>query len=339
MSNTEVFESTIFAPIASDLNKVVESIVQLPQSEIPYHNDIVKKLAHVLTTSGKKLRPAITLLSCQLWGKKPDNSCISMATATELLHLATLVHDDTIDNADIRRGVQTASKVWGKDVAVLLGDYIFAKSAMFVCDTNNLYIVREFAKTICQLSRGELYEIDRAWKLERSREDYFRLIKDKTASLFATAAESGAILGGCSQEEATRLHQYGLNLGIAYQILDDISDYSLPVNLLGKPNVRDLEVGLITLPAIIAMETSSYAHNVISNFLLAAEKQRSALLGKALEQVKTTGALDESRKVADTFLQQALTALVDLPKSKFLSGLYGIVEFCKVSTRRNENLL
>ncbi|MCH8277705.1 MAG: polyprenyl synthetase family protein [Proteobacteria bacterium] len=204
-----ITQESIYEPVSAGLQTVVDEIASIAgqtpgnasQNSFDSAIDLDAQLGHVLATPGKRVRPALTLLSSRLWGHDIDERSIKMATAVELLHIATLVHDDTVDHADTRRGHQTASKLWGRNVAVLIGDFIFATSAMYVCDTDNISLVRRFAETITELARGELNEIYTAWQPGVPLEEYNQRIYDKTASLFCTAAESGAVLGEVDDDQ------------------------------------------------------------------------------------------------------------------------------------------
>ena len=174
-----------------------------------------------------------------------------MATAVELLHIATLIHDDTVDKADVRRGKATASNLWGNNIAVLLGDYVFATSAIFVCDTGNITLVKRFAETIVELSKGELFENIESNNFSLTKEKYYEKTYLKTASLFKTSSFSGSIIGGGNDENIKNISKFGYHFGMAYQIQDDILDITSSKNKEGKPVFNDLSEGVITLPIIL----------------------------------------------------------------------------------------
>ena len=330
-----ITQESIYEPVASDLENVIAEIATIaekaPENAPEHAKDLDAQLGHVLATPGKRVRPALTLLASRLWGKAKDHDemPIKMATAVELLHIATLVHDDTVDHADTRRGHQTASKLWGRNVAVLIGDFVFATSAMYVCDTNNVRLVRRFAETITELARGELNEIYTAWQPSVSIEDYNQRIYDKTASLFCTAAESGAVLGGADDVAAKNVRDYGYNIGMAYQVYDDLLDYRATSEQLGKPAGHDLSEGIITLPAILAAENG--ASEDILSFMNAPEDARADLLPVAVEAIKNTGALDMTHQVAINYINTAVSALEGIPPSESLDSLLALAEY--VQTR------
>ena len=332
-----ITQESIYEPVAEGLQSVVDEIAGIAEKtpentpENPSENikDLDAQLGHVLATPGKRVRPALTLLASRLWGHGVDERSIKMATAVELLHIATLVHDDTVDHADTRRGHQTASKLWGRNVAVLIGDFIFATSAMYVCDTNNIRLVRRFAETITELARGELNEIYTAWRPGVALEEYNQRIYDKTASLFCTAAESGAVLGEGDDESVESLRNYGYGVGMAYQVYDDLLDYRSTSEELGKPAGHDLGEGILTLPAIIAAENG--AENEINRLFTAPEEARGELLSRAVEAIKQTGALEKTLKVANGYIDTAVRSLDGIPPSDSLDSLLALAEY--VQTR------
>ena len=319
----------IYTPVAADLEKVIANIARVAESETAEPPpEIEARLAQVFATPGKRIRPAITLLVSKLWGRIPDERTIKMATAVELLHIASLIHDDTVDSADTRRGHATASNLWGGNIAVLLGDFVFATSATFVCDTNSVRLIRRFAQTIAELARGELNEILESWSLKTDRQNYLKRIYDKTASLFSTSAESGAVLGEGDEECVAGLRQYGYNLGMAYQVLDDLLDYESNPEQLGKPTANDLANGVLTLPAILAMESGD-AVKEVSAFVTAPEVDRPQLLTAAYDAICASDALHRSRDIANDYISAAMLNLEPLPPSLSRDALFQLTEYIR----------
>jgi geranylgeranyl pyrophosphate synthase len=208
---------------------------------------------------------------------------------------------------------------------VLIGDFIFATSAIYVCDTNNVRLVRRFAETITELARGELNEIYTAWKPGVTLKDYNQRIYDKTASLFCTAAESGAVLGGGDKAAVKNVRDYGYNIGMAYQVYDDLLDYSATSEELGKPSGHDLGEGILTLPAIIAAENG--ASEEILALMNAPRETRADLLPGAVEAIKQTRALEKTLKVANNYIESAVSALDNIPASESLDSLLTLAEY------------
>lgn len=320
----------IFAPIAEDLDRVVDVITQLSIEEIercPAGIDALEtldeRLAHVMSTPGKKMRPAMTLLASKLWGVVPDEKMISMAVAVELLHIAALIHDDTVDDADVRRGKATAGFLWGNNFAVLLGDYVFATSAKFVCATGSVRLISRFSETIAELARGELHEMVSNWILPVTTDEYFARIYDKTASLFSTSAESGAVLGGADEDSITALREYGYYLGMAYQVRDDVLDYESTTDELGKPANQDILAGKLTLPAIYACEDPEGAA-AIESFYNLPERERETALGELLDLIRIKGGVERAEKTTADFIETAVQRLEVAPPSPSRDSLASI---------------
>ncbi|MCY4624201.1 MAG: polyprenyl synthetase family protein, partial [Chloroflexi bacterium] len=204
---------SFYTPIADGLRRVEASLADVAaDSEEP----IKSLLEHVVSVRGKRVRPAITLLIAKTLGCTTDKPVI-MGSAVELLHLATLIHDDTVDNAAVRRGRATLSSLWGPEVAVLVGDYLFATSAIHVCNTEDIRVIKGFSRTIMDLSSGQLTERFMANQWQQTRDQYMDRIFKKTGSLFATAAESGAVLSGADERLAAPGRSLGRHLGLAFQ--------------------------------------------------------------------------------------------------------------------------
>ena len=308
----------LYAPIRDGLERVRHTLEGLPREQLPFMAEL---LDHILNTTGKRVRPAITLLASRFHPNDGRTAEI-MASAVELLHIATLVHDDTVDSSDFRRGKITVSNKWGRNAAVLLGDHVFATSATFVCDTENIRVIRRFSETIKELSSGELNEMAGAYDYRQTREQYLERIYCKTASLFTTAAESGAVLSGAPEDRVQALREYGYNLGMAYQIADDILDFEGSSEETGKPEGSDLVQGVLTLPAIIAMERQP-DDGPIQAFC---ESPGDAdTLRRAVELVQGPDVMEEAFAVAEQFSRKALDSLDSLDRNDARDSLAGLV--------------
>jgi geranylgeranyl pyrophosphate synthase len=316
----------IYEPIQAQLEMVVESLRSLAGHAKLSGEDGL--LEHAVVSGGKKIRPTVTLLAGALH-KGPQDKLITMATAVELLHIATLIHDDTIDKADTRRGRATISNIWGNDVAVLLGDYVFATSATYVCDTENLRVVRRFSETIMELAQGELAEYFSTHDWSQSIDEYNQRIYNKTASLFCTAAESGGVLSDAPDEECEALNQYGYNLGMAFQIMDDLLDYTGTEEELGKPVGNDLLQGTVTLPVLLFAAQNP---GLAAMKRLVDGSQESDDLHTVVDLVRASSAIDESAAVMEGYKQKALDALTLVPKHRARESLEALTDY--VSHRR-----
>lgn len=314
--------SAIYAPVQDRLDKVEQRLTELAGVKFPF---LSRMLTHVYGSTGKRARPAITLLAASFHPHDEYTSEV-MATAVELLHIATLIHDDTVDESDTRRGRATISSMYGKDIAVLVGDYVFASSATFVCDTGHVGVIRRFSETIMELSSGELHERVSAHDPGQTLEGYHHRIYNKTASLFSTSGETGAILSGAPDEQVAALKEYSRELGMAFQIVDDILDFQGDEDEIGKPVGSDLANGIMTLPAFIARE-SSPEENPIDAYLRDSGGD-DTLLAEAVEMVRQpeiiNAAYDEAARRCET-ARQALGVLPQTPSRDSLEYLLDYV--------------
>ena len=318
----------IYQPIKDDLIQVEERLGTPANIATPHLPEL---LDYVLRTGGKRVRPAITLLAADIYAHTNDLAII-MASAVELLHIATLIHDDTVDNSPLRRGKATVSDLWGKDVAVLLGDYVFATSATFVCDTNNVRVIRRFSETIMELSSGELLEYFNTNNWRQTKEDYNDRIYRKTASLFRTSAETGAILGGASEEAIGALERYGYNIGMAFQIIDDILDVQGDTEEIGKPVGNDLLQGVLTLPGILLIEKYP-KENPIEELFRQEGREDGNCLRRALDMIQNSGIIEGSFAVARDYCAGARDAIGSLPDGPARRSLLDISEYVMERTR------
>ena len=317
--------SLIYGPVRDGLVQVEANLRDLSRNGGENLSDL---LAYLFDSGGKGLRPAVTLLASKLHSNGSSKAII-MATAVELLHIATLIHDDTVDNSALRRGKETVSNRWGQNVAILLGDYVFATSATFVCDTENIRVIRRFSETIMELSSGQLMEYCNSYNWKVSRQVYEERIYRKTASLFKTAAESGAILGGAPEEAVQALSAYGYNIGMAFQIVDDILDVRGNADEIGKPVGNDLLQGVLTLPTIMLLERYSNENPIKELF---ANRGQQSYLKEALGMIQGSSIVNECYAEAEGYCARAKEAISPLPKSPALTSLQTLANY--VTERR-----
>ena len=318
---------SIYEPVQEGLERVKENLKSLSKASSPY---LVELIDHALEPLGKRIRPAITLLASNFHPHNDGHVIETMASAVELLHIATLIHDDTVDSSDTRRGKATVSRVWGRNAAVLLGDYLLATSATLVCDTGNIRVIRQFAETLMDLSSGELNELVVSYDPGQSREQYIERINRKTASLFTTAGETGAILSQAPETIVQALRNYGLNLGTAFQIVDDILDFDGTSEEVGKPVGNDLAQGILTLPGIMAAERYP-GNNPISVLFQNPDDKDS--LRQAVEFIQNLSVIEDSYAVAERYCRRALRSIQDLGHNSSKRSLEGLVEY--VLSRRS----
>jgi len=306
------------------LAKVERQIKSVTEVDCP---GLAKLLKHILL-GGKALRPALTFLSAKFYEYDLD-LLLPMATSVELMHTSTLVHDDAIDNSAMRRGRPTVNSLWGEDRAVLLGDYLFAKAGEFAALTGNLRVIRLFAQTLQIISSGELRQTFDAFNLEQSRQQYFERISGKTASLFSLSTQSGAILSQAPEESIQALNRYGTNLGIAFQVVDDLLDFIGTEGELGKPVGSDLSQGTLTLPAMLLLERYPEANPVRELFSNRdmAEAARQEKIKRAIDMVGNSAIVEECYKIASDFCDKARRELELLPDKPVGKALVEIADF------------
>ncbi|MSQ33091.1 MAG: polyprenyl synthetase family protein [Dehalococcoidia bacterium] len=310
----------IYAPIEAELDLVLERLRELAQVDFPW---LGQMLDHVLRQRGKQIRPALCLLSAR-FHPHDTTHVVTMAAAAELLHTATLVHDDTVDKSALRRGDPTVHSLWGDSTAILLGDYLFANSADLCTSTGNLRCVHLFARTVMTLCKGELNELFSAFDAKQDRQHYLQRIERKTASLFSMATEAGAVLSGAPEEEVLALRRFGHALGLAFQIVDDILDYMGTEEDLGKPVGNDLLQGTVTLPAILLLEREP----ADATIRRACEgPDREAAVREAVARIRDSGVIDEAYAIARGYAEEARRELRRLPSSPAQDSLHGLVDY------------
>jgi octaprenyl-diphosphate synthase len=236
----------IFEPIRDDLAKVDREFARHIESQV----DLIPKIGNYIQTSGgKRVRPAVLLMAARMTGYAGDHGAL-YAAVVEFIHTATLVHDDIIDDSELRRGRLAVHSRWGNDITVLLGDYLYIKSMAMALTYDTLDIVRLLCDVTLKMIEGELYQLTKNGDADISEDEHFDIIRRKTAYLFGGSAEIGALLGKVSAERQQALREYGFNLGIAFQIVDDLLDFTGDAETVGKPIGSDLREGKVTLPLI-----------------------------------------------------------------------------------------
>ena len=312
--------STIYEPIQEDLVRVEDRLRSVCEVDFP---QLSKLLDYSLKSGGKRIRPALVLLSGKFYHYDPSY-LLPMASAVEILHTATLVHDDTIDNSAVRRGRPTINKVWGEDKAILLGDYLLAKSQELVAETQNSRVVRLFAHTFMTISSGELNQAFNAFNLDQTRQHYLQRISAKTACLISLATESGAILSQAPEKSVEALKGYGHNLGIAFQIVDDILDFIGTEEEMGKPIGSDLAQGTLTLPAMLLLERYPEDNPVTRLFQNEARQKNIEL---AIELVRNSSIPEECYAIASDYCARACHNLNLLPDNASRRSLIELAEY------------
>jgi octaprenyl-diphosphate synthase len=313
--------SEIYKPVQEDLAAVQAELKTICQVENPYLGEL---LEYSLRGGGKKIRPILALLSAKSYNYNLD-ILMPIAMAVELMHLATLMHDDTIDNSAMRWGRPTVNKLWGTEQAVLLGDYLFAQTGELVARTNNLRVIKLLPLTLMIITSGEIAQSRSAFRLKQARKNYLHRIASKTAALFVMATESGAILSEAPEEGIEIMREYGHNLGIAFQIVDDILDFIGTEEEMGKPVGSDLSQGTLTLPAMLLLEHYPGEDNPVRKLFHARDGQE--YISQAIEQVRNSPIIEECFKIATDYRNRACQRLEQLPDTEACRSLHELADF------------
>lgn len=312
--------SKIYEPIQEDLARIEDRLRAVSAVDSPYLSEL---LDYSLKSNGKRIRPILTLIAGKFYDYNLD-SLLLMATAVEIMHTATLVHDDAIDESLVRRGRPTVYQLWGEDKAVLLGDYLFAEAGALTAATQNMRAIKLFADTLKAISSGELNQAFNAFNLEQSRLQYFQRVSKKTAALFVMATESGAALSQAPEESIQILVEYGYNIGIAFQIVDDILDFVGTEEELGKPVGSDLAQGILTLPAMLLLERYP-EDNPVEKLFKNQDKQKNVEL--AMELIRNSSITQECYKVASDYNAKACRNLNLLPDNAARQVLVDLADY------------
>lgn len=280
---------------------------------------------YILKQKGKKIRPTLVLLSAKIAGKVNERSYRG-AILVELLHTATLVHDDVVDSSEERRGFPSINAVWKNKIAVLIGDYLLSRGLLLSVDNNDTDFLQVMTRTVKRMSEGELLQISKTRKLNIDEETYFRIISDKTASLLSTCCEIGALSSGDDMKIRNSLKNYGENLGIAFQIKDDILDFNGKNGFLGKPLGGDVKEKKITLPLIYALNKSDKAERKKIIHLIKNGKKKENLK-KVVDIVNFSGGIEYAEKVANDYINRAKKELAIFPDSEIKKSLNDLLDF------------
>jgi len=295
----------LYGAVQEDLSHVEQVFESLKHADYGPLGDM---LDVVLSGGGKLLRPALALLSGR-FGRYDLGLLVPLAASVELLHTATLVHDDVIDQASTRRGRPTVNSAFHNSTTVMLGDYLFAHAADQVVKTDNLRVVRLFSDTLMIMAKGEIRQDLTAYDSRQTIRDYLQRIGGKTASLFATACEGGAIVSGQPDEWTQASRDYGYNFGMAFQVVDDILDFTGDPAAMGKPVGSDLMQGTLTLPSLLLMDRSPKS-NPVQKYFARPSRER---LAEAVQATLDSGVIEESYELARDFSRRANDALDVLP--------------------------
>lgn len=289
-------------------------------SKIPLVREIAQ---HSILGAGKRLRPLLFVLSSQLCGYEKDD-VYTLSTIFEYIHTASLLHDDVLDNAELRRKKPSANQLWGTSAAVLSGDYFYSKSSALAVDYKNLHFLKMITDTTVRMTEGQLLELEQTHNWHISKDDYMEIIISKTAALISATCACGAIIAGADQEIVDHLKDFGMNLGIAFQMMDDILDYTSCEEEFGKPVGKDLREGKITLPLIYTLSKLQTDEVERLRALFTSEEATDGDYSELIDRVRSNGALDRIRSEARDYVERAASALKVIPNSPVKEDLMAI---------------
>ncbi|WP_318509373.1 heptaprenyl diphosphate synthase component II [Bacillus sp. T3] len=298
----------MYSFLSSDLNVIEKELEETINAQAPL---LRQASLHLLKAGGKRIRPVFVLLAGR-FGDYDINVIKNVAVTLELIHTASLVHDDVIDDAELRRGKQTIKAKWDNRIAMYTGDYIFARALELMTEISNPDAHKILSNTMVELCLGEIEQIKDKYRYDQNLRDYLRRIKRKTALLIAASCQLGAASTNVNEEIHKKLFQFGYFVGMSFQIIDDVLDFTSTEKELGKPAGGDLLQGNITLPVLFAMENWDIKQEIIKVH----EHTERSEMDKIIELVKDSGAIERSLSVSDRYLDKALAILEELPKIK-----------------------
>ncbi len=314
----------VFDLVKEDLQRVETRLHDIPLRSDLDLELVTEAIGHLLDAGGKRIRPALTLLTGRLYPADPDK-IVSMAAAVEMLHTATLVHDDVVDGSMLRRGSPTLNARWSPGATILTGDYMFAQAADLAAQTNSVRVMRIFARTLMTIVSGELRQLFGDATKRQTREDYFKRIYAKTASMFELATEAAGVLIGASEDEILALGQYGRDLGIAFQIMDDVLDFIGDASQVGKPVANDLRQGIVTLPVIDYLDAQPLDKRV--DELLHNGQHGDEVVLPIVADVRASGAVDRAVSEARGYVRSAQQTLLKLPDSEARQSMLAVADY------------
>ncbi|NNH33612.1 polyprenyl synthetase family protein [Rhizobium sp. SEMIA 4085] len=331
----------VVIPLEESKNKLasVKPLVDLTRADMERVNQLILSKAgsdvqmipevanHLISSGGKRLRPMLTLASACLFDYRGENH-VKLATSVEFMHTATLLHDDVVDESNLRRGKSTARTIWGNQASVLVGDFLLGQAFRMMVDVGSLDALDVLSSAACVIAEGEVLQLSVAKNMETTEDDYLSVIRAKTAALFAAAAEVGPIVADAGKSGRNALKSYGMNLGLAFQLVDDALDYGGKAADLGKNVGDDFREGKITLPVILAYRRGTQDERAFWRDAIEGGNSTDANLEKALGLITKYGTLNDTISRAVHYGTIARDALAPLPETAWKSALMEVIDFC-----------
>ena len=308
----------------ADMNRVNELILSKAGSDVEMIPEIAN---HLISSGGKRLRPMLTLAAAQMFGYSGDHH-VRLAASVEFMHTATLLHDDVVDESGMRRGRRTARMIWGNQASVLVGDFLLGQAFRMMVEVGSLEALDILSSAATVIAEGEVMQLGVAKNLETTEDDYLQVIKAKTAALFSAAAEVGPVIAEASRTERAALRSYGINLGLAFQLIDDALDYGGNAQNLGKNVGDDFREGKVTLPVILSYRRGTAEERDFWKRAIEQNENGDAELERAHSFMAHHGAIGDTINRARHFGEIARDALAPLKKSPQKSALLEVIDFC-----------
>ena len=308
----------------ADMERVNQLILSKAGSDVQMIPEVAN---HLISSGGKRLRPMLTLASASMFGYNGEHH-VKLAASVEFMHTATLLHDDVVDESDMRRGKKTARIVWGNQASVLVGDFLLGQAFKMMVEVGSLEALDVLSTAATVIAEGEVLQLSVAKNMETTEDDYLQVIKAKTAALFAAASEVGPIVARASKADRAALRSYGMNLGYAFQMVDDALDYGGKAAELGKNTGDDFREGKITLPVILAWRRGTSDERQFWRDAIENGQNDDASLERAMGLITKYGSLSDTIARANHYGTIARDAIAALPASPWKAALLEVIDFC-----------
>ncbi len=320
--------NSAYLELKNSLGDKLQKVENLIQEKLKSEVNLIQKMSnHHLRSGGKRLRALLTLESAKLTGYKEDNRDINLAACVELIHSATLLHDDVIDESELRRGVKTANSVWGNQSSILVGDYLLSRCFEMMVEDGDLEVLKLLSSTSSKIAQGEVLQLQHKGEADLLEETYIDIINLKTASLFSAATKTGACLSGSNEKEKKALESYGRNLGLAFQIADDALDFYAKEKLFGKEIGKDFFEGKVTLPMIIIFQKGNEEEKKFLNEIMKKEKRTEKDFNYTLSLINKYKAVEATFKKAEYFVNVSYDSLAIFPDNEDKKILQNLTSF------------
>ena len=320
--------NSAYLELKNFLDNKLQKVEKLIQEKLKSEVNLIQKMSdHHLRSGGKRLRALLTLESAKLTGYREDNRDINLAACVELIHSATLLHDDVIDESELRRGVKTTNSVWGNQSSILVGDYLLSRCFEMMVEDGDLEVLKLLSSTSSKIAQGEVLQLQHKGEADLLEETYIDIINLKTASLFSAATKTGACLSKSNEKEKKALESYGRNLGLAFQIADDALDFYAKEKLFGKEIGKDFFEGKVTLPMIIIFQKGNEEEKKFLNEIMNKEKRSEKDFNNTLYLINKYKAVEATFKKAEYFVNVSYDSLAIFPDNEDKKILQNLTSF------------